>query len=116
VNYGWSLREGTHAYQGQDRPEGEVDPIYDYSHGDGGCSISGGFVYRGTEIPGLVGAYLFTDVCLGDIMALRQSGGAVTESGSLGISLDDPVSFAQDADGELYVLSQHGQVSRIEPA
>jgi glucose/arabinose dehydrogenase len=114
-NYEWSLREGTHPFHGGARPPGGVDPVYDYSHDTGGCSISGGYVYRGSAIRALNGAYLFTDYCQSRIRALTLNGStpAVTD---LGISGDQIVSFGQDQAGELYTLSITGAVQRIAPA
>src|SRR5207248_1939503 len=62
LNFGWNRLEGTHQFSGQ-APANAVAPIYEYSHADGGCSVSGGYVYRGTKIPDLRGAYVFTDYC-----------------------------------------------------
>jgi glucose/arabinose dehydrogenase len=111
LNLGWSAREGTldvgHPVEGST----PVDPVFEYSHDDG-CSITGGFVYRGTKIAGLVGDYVFSDYCAGTIWAL-DSAGAVR---SLHASIDSPSSFARAPDGELYVLGLEGEVAAIEPS
>lgn len=113
-NYGWPGMEGTRSNKGG-RPSGAVDPILDYRQSDGGCSIVGGYVYRGTRIPALAGAYLYGDYCAGDVLALRQAGGAVTEEADLGLAVESLSSFGQDGAGELYALSLDGGVYRIDP-
>ena len=73
-NYGWRLMEGRSCYRpasGCERPGLEL-PIAEYEHGQGRCSITGGYVYRGAAIPELVGTYLFGDYCSGEIFGLRQ--------------------------------------------
>jgi hypothetical protein len=93
-----------------------VGPILDYAQSDGGCSVVGGYVYRGTRIPALTGAYLYGDYCRGEVLALRQSGGSVTEQADLGVAVDSLSSFGQDGAGELYALSLGGRVVRFDPA
>ena len=114
-NYGWNLTEGDHSYNGATPPPNWVRPIYEYSHADGGCAVIGGYVYRGTAIPGLDGAYLFSDNCLGGIAALRVRGGRVVAERGLGVRVPSPSSFGEDGRGELYVLSLEGGVYRITP-
>jgi glucose/arabinose dehydrogenase len=111
-NYGWNRMEGSHPYQGT-APANAVPPVYEYSHDEGGCSITGGYVYRGSDLPGLVGAYLFSDFCAGEVMALRLKAGKVVDHASLGLKLTVPSSFGEDQDGELYLLSLQGPVYRI---
>jgi glucose/arabinose dehydrogenase len=114
VNLGWNELEGTHPYEGGSAPEGAVDPVFEYSH-DEGCSITGGVVYRGTNVPGLAGTYLFTDYCNGQIRGIRARDGAVTEQRVFDAEADDLISFAEGNDGEVYVLSLSGQIYRIDP-
>jgi glucose/arabinose dehydrogenase len=110
-NYGWSLREGRHQEKGAP-PPGAVEPEYEYSHGGGNCSVTGGYVYRGQALaPLLDGAYLFADYCAGELFALRAGG----KADDLKLHVDAPVSFGQDSAGELYVLSLKGPVSRLDP-
>ena len=118
ANFGWNAREGLHPYNGGARPSGNVDPIWEYSHNDGAgrCAVTGGYVYRGSRIPALAGAYLFSDFCGGELHALLNSGGTVVAERDLGVSGGGVASFAQDAAGELYVLSFNGVVYRIDPA
>jgi glucose/arabinose dehydrogenase len=115
-NYGWNRREGLHPYGGGERPDGAVDPVIEYSHDGGGCTVIGGFVYRGRRIRGLRGAYLYGDYCAGWIRAARWSGGKVASQRDLGLQVPGLSSFGTDADGELYALSLGGDLYRIAPA
>ncbi len=112
ANLGWSAREGTHTFDGP-VPAGHVGPIHEYSH-DRGCSVTGGYVYRGARIPGLSGVYVYGDYCTAQLWGLRTDG----DRGSLDVSVPPGtlVSFAEDAAGELYVLSFDGGLYRIDPA
>jgi hypothetical protein len=77
--------------------------------------VIGGFVYRGSAIPGLAGAYLFADECAGTVDALVLGNGTVVDEREIGAG--GPIaSFGQDLNGELYVLSLSGAVYRIDPA
>ncbi|HVT78129.1 MAG TPA: PQQ-dependent sugar dehydrogenase [Acidimicrobiales bacterium] len=111
ANFGWNLREGTQPYNGGAKPAGNVDPVYEYSHKNGDCSITGGYVYRGTAIAGLAGNYVFSDYCGGVIHALHSDG--IVDSF---VTVSQPVSFGEDAHGELWVLSIDGSVYRLDPA
>jgi glucose/arabinose dehydrogenase len=114
-NYGWNLMEGEHPYEGGEPPEGAVRPVFEYSHDDGGCTVTGGYVYRGSAIPELYGAYVFGDYCIGRLEAIRVEGGRVTEHRVLGPVVEGLSSFGEDAEGELYAMSLGGEVSRIVP-
>ena len=93
-------------------------PVYEYPHGERGCSITGGFVYRGSAVPGLVGAYVYADYCAAGIWSLRVGpDGTMLDEARLVDDADGVASFGQGPDGELYVLQlQEGLVSRIDPA
>jgi glucose/arabinose dehydrogenase len=113
-NYGWHATEGTHPYEGGTPPESWVPPVFEYSHVSGGCAVIGGYVYRGSAIPGLWGAYLFSDNCLGGVAALRLRNGKVASERGMGVQASSPSSFGEDANGELYLLSLSGGVYRLE--
>ena len=114
ANLGWRLREGLHSYAG-DEPPGHADPVWEYSRDDG-CSVTGGFVYRGTAIEDLYGAYVFGDYCTSRLWALQISTGEV-EFRDLGVKVPGGslASFGEDAQGELYTLSLNGPVARLVP-
>ncbi|HET6950137.1 MAG TPA: PQQ-dependent sugar dehydrogenase [Acidimicrobiales bacterium] len=115
ANLGWNEMEGSHPYEGGSAPAGAVAPVFEYSH-DEGCSITGGVVYRGDHVPGLAGAYLFTDYCTSRIRAVRARDGQVTEQRVFDAEASELVSFAEGNEGELYVLSLSGEIYRIDPA
>jgi len=110
ANFGWALREGTVRFRG-DEPDDHVPPVYDYAHGPG-CSITGGSVYRGNELPGLVGAYVYSDWCDGELRVLLDDDGVVV-SRPLGVAGERVVGFGLDADGELLVLELSGRILRL---
>jgi glucose/arabinose dehydrogenase len=116
-NYGWKVCEGAHL-RGSSAACGNAaftDPIAEYDHSNGRCSITGGYVYRGTDIRGLTGAYLFGDLCSGTIWTLREMPGAapVVEAAiSSGLSV---VSFGQSIDGEVYVVNLGGTLHKVIP-
>jgi glucose/arabinose dehydrogenase len=114
-NYGWNRMEGNHPFEGTE-PSDAVRPVFELSHDDGNCSVTGGYVYRGTAIPGLEGAYVFGDFCDGRLIALAQRGGRVVGHRVLGPNVPNLASFGEDQQGELYALSLSGEVYRIAPA
>jgi len=131
ANLGWDLFEGDEQFPSPNpAPDAAsagpfTPPVFTYSHdGDeGGCSITGGYVYRGSEIPGLSGAYLFADYCRDGIRAIRLADGAtdpataqVAESRDLGGAISGVVSFFEDADRELYAISLNGTIAKLVPA
>lgn len=118
VNYGWRIMEGTLCFSpasGCD-PTGLTQPYVEYvNSGPTGCSITGGYVYRGVAIPGLHGAYFYADFCLGFVRSFRLINGLVMEH------TDWPAlrpggnitSFGEDALGELYLMTSQGGLYRI---
>ena len=131
ANLGWDLYEGDEQFTSPNPAPGDASagpftpPVFTYSHGgdEGGCSITGGYVYRGSEIPGL-------DRCLPVRRLLPRRGprhptrrGAtdpataqVAESRDLGGAISGVVSFFEDADRELYVISLDGTIAKVVPA
>ena len=114
ANLGWARLEGNHPFKGA-APPGAVGPIYEYRTSDG-CAVTGGYVYRGKQIPGLTGAYLFADFCNGKVTGMRQRDGARVELHDLGLQMDNLESFGEGPDGELYAFSLDGNMARIDPA
>jgi glucose/arabinose dehydrogenase len=115
-NFGWSRMEGTLAYGGGTEPEGHVPPVYEYATTGDRCSVTGGYVYRGTAIPDLDGFYVFSDYCEGTIRALETRDGEVVGEADLGVDGGAVVAFAQGPDRELYVLDLDGAIYRLDPA
>lgn len=107
-NYGWRIMEGVECYdatQNCARPD-LIPPIAVYSH-DLGCSVSGGYVYRGQKYPWLVGQYLFADYCSGIVWATARAANGEWKTRQVGKFDDTISSFGEDAAGELYVVG-HG--------
>jgi glucose/arabinose dehydrogenase len=116
LNYGWNLFEGTHPYHGDGSEVDVVPPVFEYPHDGSVCAVTGGSVYRGEDIPALVGAYVFADYCTGRLEALLLREGRDPQVVELGPTVESLASFGEDAAGELYVLSLSGQVYRLAPA
>ena len=113
-NLGWRAYEGSAEYADTSHPnEDPVFPVLEYHH-DQGCSVTGGYVYRGPALPALNGAYFYGDFCSGHVWAAwTKDGGATWENrlfGDAGISLS---SFAQDRDGELYLIDHGGVIYKL---
>jgi glucose/arabinose dehydrogenase len=113
-NFGWNLVEGNHSYRGEN-PDGAVTPVYEISHDTGACAVVGGFVYRGTKIPGLVGDYLFSDNCEGTVRVLEPDGDR-WKMADTGMEASGVASFGQANNGTLYVVSMSDGVYRVDPA
>jgi glucose/arabinose dehydrogenase len=112
LNFGWSAFEGTRRFNDDQPADGATPPIYEYDRANGGCSISGGAVYRGNAIPALVGWYVFGDYCNGQLIGLKIVDRAVTDSILLG-SQPANAAVRVGPDGELYAISLDGDISRI---
>src|SRR5690606_15555868 len=115
-NFGWNAKEGLLCTDETTTcdPLGDfTDPIYDYEHEDG-CSITGGYVYRGEALPELQGTYVFGDFCSGVIKGLRLQEGGWEVVGELPTEL--PIStFGENEDGELYVVGINGVMYELAP-
>jgi glucose/arabinose dehydrogenase len=109
ANFGWKNREGARPFKGGKRPPGAIEPIITYGRSSG-CSVTGGLVYRGSALPGLVGNYLYTDYCQGAIKRLAPGS---RKPQTLDVSTKSPSSFGVDAEGEIYVTSLDGGVYKL---
>ncbi len=118
VNFGWPYREGSHCYEAEEcRSQGLRMPIYEYLHGEDGCAVIGGHVYRGKQFPQLTGNYFFSDFCSGRIWTLRYDEvtrewvrTAVAETGT------QVSTIGVDAAGELYIVDyRQGGIWQIQP-
>jgi glucose/arabinose dehydrogenase len=113
-NYGWDVFEGTHSFEDKD-PNGEgtlVRPIYEYSHSEG-CSVTGGYVYRGKKLAGIQGRYFFGDYCTGTIWSLVEKDGKATQVRKYPFKVGQLSSFGENARGDLFLVSQDGSIYRL---
>ena len=113
LNYGWNKREGQEAYAGGEMQPNFTDPVTQYQHSEG-CSITGGYVYRGQAIPALQGVYVYGDYCNGNMWALRQDPSGTWVNTALPNAGFQISSFGEDAVGELYVMDLDGTVYRVK--
>jgi hypothetical protein len=90
-----------------------TDPIFDYGH-DSGCSVTGGFVYRGKDLPDFQGVYLFGDYCSGLIWGCVPNGETSWDTKILFSTGYKIASFAEDQNGEIYLLDLNGSIYRLE--
>jgi hypothetical protein len=115
-NYGWNIMEGNVCFSAQSCDQsGLVLPIFDYDHSKG-CSITGGYIYRGQQFPELTGNYFVADYCSGIIWRLFQNTDGrwlEAEFPASGLIIS---SFGEDANGELYVVGHGGGIYQIQPA
>jgi len=112
ANFGWSAYEGNERFHLDQPSDGsELAPVLVYEHGEDGCAVTGGVVYRGSAIPDLNSAYLYSDFCSGEIRALFPETGAVV----LLAQVLGSTGLIEGIDGEVYVLHKSGLVSRIDP-
>jgi hypothetical protein len=117
-NYGWNVMEGSACYDAATcETQGLVLPVAEYTHGEG-CSITGGYVYRGTAVAALQGRYLFADYCRGWVRSFTYVTGVATDARDWpDLSPGSQVtSFGEDGSGELYVMTQGGDLYRMVAA
>jgi len=113
-NYGWNTLEGGHCFSprtGCDSTGTEL-PVIEYGS-NRGCSVIGGYVYRGDGIPALSGTYLYGDYCSGELRGFRFEDGRVERDSLLVNSGLRITSFGQDEAGEIYILTQDGEIHRL---
>ena len=112
MNFGWNILEGTHPYNGGPQ-DGLVPPVAEYGHGQGRCSVTGGYVYRGA-MPEWNGVYFYGDYCAGTVWGLIHSDGGWPNQllYETGTSIS---SFGQDPAGEVYLIDYSGQILRLAP-
>jgi glucose/arabinose dehydrogenase len=115
LNYGWNFREGANPFRGTPPAGAElVDPIYEYGH-DQGCSITGGYVYRGSALPEFQGIYLFGDYCSGYIWGLLRDSGGNWQAQRLFETGFNLSAFGLDEAGEIYSIQQEdGSIYRLQ--
>lgn len=118
LNFGWRIMEGAHCYnppQGCNR-NGLTLPVAEYSH-DSGCSVTGGYVYRGKQYPWLDGQYLFADYCTGIVWSTQRDASGTRTTVQRGRFDFSPSSFGEDSSGELYVVGHNdGTIYKLTSA
>jgi glucose/arabinose dehydrogenase len=114
VNFGWDVYEGNvFKEEKPPAPQGRlVFPIHVYGH-DAGCSVTGGYVYRGTAVPEARGRYFFGDYCSNAVWSLRVVNGSATDVRREPFAVPDLSTFGEDARGELYAASHSGRVYKL---
>ena len=118
LNYGWDIMEGTACYDAATCNRTVLTlPVFEYEHGTGnvnGCSITGGYVYRGAAMPELTGRYFYSDYCRGFVKSLFANQSTITEQRDWNLnSAGQVVSFGRDGAGELYVVSATGRIFKL---
>jgi glucose/arabinose dehydrogenase len=116
INWGWNVLEGTHCYPpsvSSCNTSGKTAPLLEYGHGGGRCAVTGGYVYRGSEIPVLRGGYVFGDYCSGEIWVTSANAGAPAPKTLLSNTSLLISSFGQTNRGELYVTDLGGRLYKI---
>jgi glucose/arabinose dehydrogenase len=119
LNYGWNILEGGACYSGGScDTAGLTLPVHEYDHGANnanGCSITGGYVYRGAKIAHLSGSYVFSDYCGGYLKSLRYAGGGAPTVTTWDVAkVGGVLSFGRDGSGELYLIGSSGKIYRID--
>ncbi len=115
LNYGWRLMEGLHCFNPPDCDPAALPvelPITEYSHQQG-CSVTGGFVYRGSQFPALTGVYFYGDYCTGTVWGVRRNPTGQWEQAQLLQSGANITSFGQDEVGEVYLVTHQGDVFQL---
>jgi glucose/arabinose dehydrogenase len=118
LNFGWNIMEGTQCYNATTCLQGGLTlPAFEYEHGENGvngCSITGGYVYRGSAIAELAGHYFYSDYCKGFLKSFLHDGGAISAQADWPVQgIGNVLSFGRDGNGEMLVLASSGQVYRI---
>lgn len=114
VNYGWDVFEGRASFERKQRGPGELlSPVAVYANAGEECSVTGGFVYRGTAVPAARGRYYYGDYCSGVIRSLRLVAGKARQLRREPFRVRGLTSFGEDARGELLLVAHAGTVFRL---
>jgi glucose/arabinose dehydrogenase len=114
LNFGWPAFEGSHDVDERE-PEGPGDlvgPVAEYDH-DQGCSVSGGYVYRGEAVERMRGRYVYGDLCTGYLWTLQAGKDSASDVRREDDTVEQVAAFGEDAAGELYVIALDGRVLRV---
>ena len=113
-NYGWDLFEGSRRYEDTAQGPGKlVQPVFEYTHSGGHCTVVGGYVYRGKARPSLRGRYILGDYCSGNIWSLKVSGGEARSVRSERFRISGLTSFGENAAGEIFAVAEGGGLYRL---
>ncbi|MCB0114229.1 MAG: PQQ-dependent sugar dehydrogenase, partial [Caldilineaceae bacterium] len=114
LNFGWPVVEGLHCFTSDGCDQSDYfAPVHEYSHTGNGCSVTGGYVYRGEDFPELDGVYFFADYCTGYLWASWQGDDGERQMERVfetGLTVS---SFGEDQDGELYIIDYNGEIHRL---
>ena len=118
ANFGWNAFEGTRRVPGGAAPPQRHDePIHEYGHDGGNCSIIGGYIVRDERLSSLLGRYVYADLCVGQIRSLVAKTGGARDDRATDLAVSLPVTFGEDTQGRVYVASLgSGTVWRFEPS
>jgi glucose/arabinose dehydrogenase len=110
INWGWDVLEGNQCHEPPTgcNTSGKTGPIHQYSQASGRCAVTGGFVYRGTAIPALVGGYIFADYCTGELWVIDSTASAPASKTLLKDTPYQISGFGENQAGEIYVLDHGG--------
>jgi glucose/arabinose dehydrogenase len=115
ANFGWRAWEGTRRLDPGLRVSGHVEPVLQYTHARGGCSVTSGYVIRDPRLPALAGHYLYGDFCAGDLLTAKLWQDGARGRRALGLHVGSLSSFGEDRRGRVYVASLAGPVYRLDP-
>lgn len=112
VDFGWNIREGLHPFEGDSQGKALLDPVAEYDHSQG-CSVTGGYVYRGSNLPEWQGVYLYGDYCSGKVWGLLRNPDGSWQNALLFETGFNISSFGVDQSGEVYLVDYSGNVYRL---
>ncbi len=115
ANFGWNVMEASACYGASTCAKSGLElPVVEYSHAGGGCSITGGFVYRGPALPEIAGHYFYSDYCAGFIRSFRFQNGGATDQRTWDLeNVGSVTSFGRDGSGEIYLTTSGGRVYKL---
>lgn len=114
LNYGWDVYEATHQFEQGNAPDA-VMPFAEYEHSLG-CSVTGGYIYRGEAMPDLQGVYFYSDFCSGNVWAAYRDDSGAWQSDIFMQTGRQISSFGEDDNGELYLVDYRGSIMKLVPA
>ncbi len=112
-DFGWSAFEGNDRFNRDQTAPRAVPPILTYTHEEGGCSVTGGYVVRDRSLPALYGRYVYGDFCIGELRSLKPATPQARDDRSLGLNVPSLSSFGEDNEGHIYAVSLDGPLYRL---